>query len=112
MSIEASTQSHKDPRGSWFQRLPVVSHFNKSVGLQRGMLVAGLVLTVLFLVTAVFAPLIAPFGFAQISDADGSFPAQQAPGGNHLMGTTAGGYDVFSRVAWGAQTAILVIVVA
>jgi peptide/nickel transport system permease protein len=112
MSIEPSTESYKDPRGSWFRRLPVVSHSRKSVGLQRGMLVAGLVLTVLFLVTAVFAPLIAPFGFAQISDADGSFPAQQAPGGNHLMGTTAGGYDVFSRVVWGAQTAILVIVVA
>jgi peptide/nickel transport system permease protein len=112
MSIEASRQSHKDPRGSWFQRLPVVSHFNKSVGLQRGMLVAGLALTVLFLVTAVFAPLIAPFGFSQISDADGNFPAQQAPGGRHLMGTTVGGYDVFSRVVWGAQTAIMVIVVA
>jgi peptide/nickel transport system permease protein len=112
MSIEASTQSHKDPRGSWFQRLPVVSHFNKSVGLQRGMLVAGLALTVLFLVTAVFAPLIAPFGFSQISGADGNFPAQQAPGGRHLMGTTVGGYDVFSRVVWGAQTAIMVIVVA
>ena len=44
------------PAGSWFGRLPVVSHFNKSVGLQRGMLVAGLVLTAAFLLTAAFAP--------------------------------------------------------
>lgn len=111
MSIE--TTSIKDrQRGGWFGRLPVVSHFNRSVGLQRGMLVTGLVLTSLFLLTALFAPLIAPYGFSQISDADGGFPAQQAPGGKHLLGTTVGGYDVLSRVIWGAQTAALVIVVA
>ena len=37
-------------------RLPVISHFRSSVGLQRGMLVTGLVLAVVFLLTAVFAP--------------------------------------------------------
>ncbi|KRE79871.1 ABC transporter permease [Arthrobacter sp. Soil763] len=111
MSIEPTiaAESRRDP---WFRRLPVISHFNKSVGLQRGMLVTGLVLTGLFLLTAIFAPLIAPFGFSQISDAEGNFPAQQAPGGKHLLGTTVGGYDVFSRVVWGAQTAVLVIIVA
>jgi len=97
MSTTAVIEPIKDPRGPWYRRLPVISHFNKSVGLQRGMLVAGLVLTAVFLLTALFAPLIAPFGFSQISDADGGFPAQQAPGGKHLMGTTVGGYDVFSR---------------
>ncbi len=112
MSTEPLTETPHTPREPWFRRLPVISHFNKSVGLQRGMLVAGMVLTALFILTAVFAPLIAPFGYAQISDADGGFPAQQAPSGKHLMGTTVGGYDVFSRVVWGAQTAILVIVVA
>lgn len=111
MSIEPTiaAEARRDP---WYRRLPVVSHFNKSVGLQRGMLVTGLILTGLFLLTAIFAPLIAPFGFSQISDADGSFPAQQAPGGKHLLGTTVGGYDVFSRVVWGAQTAVMVIIVA
>ncbi|MCU1554842.1 MAG: binding-protein-dependent transport system inner rane component [Arthrobacter sp.] len=111
MSIEPSIAA-ENRRAPWYRRLPVVSHFNKSVGLQRGMLVAGLVLTAVFLLTAIFAPLIAPYGFSQISAADGSFPAQEAPGGKHLMGTTVGGYDVFSRVVWGAQTAVLVIVVA
>lgn len=103
MSTTAVTEPVKDPRGPWFRRLPVISHFNKSVGLQRGMLVAGLVLTAVFLLTAIFAPLIAPFGFSQISDADGGFPAQEPPGGKHLMGTTVGGYDVFSRVVWGRR---------
>jgi peptide/nickel transport system permease protein len=101
-----------NPRAPFYRRLPVVSHFNKSVGLQRGMLVIGLILTGLFLLTALLAPLIAPYGFAQLSDADGSFPTQQPPGGKHLLGTTVGGYDVLSRVIWGTQTALLVIVVA
>ena len=104
-----ATVHHKAPL---LKRLPVISHFNKSVGLQRGMLVAGLVLTATFLLTAIFAPLLAPYGYAQLSDADGSFPTQQPPGGKHLLGTTVGGYDVLSRVIWGSQTAILVIVVA
>jgi len=93
-------------------RLPVISHFRKSVGLQRGMLVTGLVLTIFFLVTTVLAPFIAPYGYSQLSDASGTFPAQQAPGGNHILGTTVGGYDVFSRVIWGSQTAVIVIIVA
>jgi len=112
MSLGVSTESYKDPSASWFRRLPVVAHFSKSVGLQRGMLVTGLILTGLFLLTAIFAPLIAPFGYSQLSDADSGFPAQQAPGGKHLLGTTVGGYDVLSRVIWGAQTAALVVLVA
>lgn len=94
-------------------RLPVVHQFRQSVGLQRGMLVTGLVLTGFFLLMAIFAPVLAPYGFNQLTDADGeSFGSQVPPGGAHLLGTTVGGYDVLSRVIWGAQTAFFVIVVA
>lgn len=112
MSTATPVETTVDRRAPLFKRLPVISHFNKSVGLQRGMLVVGLVLTGVFLLTAIFAPLLAPYGFSQLSDADGSFPTQQPPGGKHLLGTTVGGYDVLSRVIWGSQTAILVILVA
>lgn len=111
MSTDISAP-HINPRASLLRKLPVVSHVARSVGLQRAMLVIGLVLTGIFLLTAILAPLIAPFGFSQLSDAEGSFPTQQAPGGKHLLGTTVGGYDVLSRVIWGTQTALLVIVVA
>ena len=47
-----------------------------------------------------------------LRDDDGIFGAQLPPGGKHLLGTTVGGYDVFSRVIWGSQTALSVIVVA
>lgn len=93
-------------------RIPVVHQLRQSVGLQRGMLVTGLVVTALFILTAIFAPLLAPYGFAQLRDADGPFGSQQPPSAEHVFGTTVGGYDVLSRVIWGAQTAILVIIIA
>ena len=99
-------------KGSLWSRLPIVSQLKQSVGWQRGMLVAGLVIIGIFLLTAALAPILAPFGFAQLSDANGSFGAQVPPNGKHLLGTTVGGYDVLSRVIWGSQTAVLVMVVA
>src|SRR4051795_11704834 len=98
-------------RRPWRQ-LPVVHQLRQSVGLQRGMLVAGLVLMAIFVLTAIFAPLLAPYGFGQLRDADGAFGAQQPPSSEHWFGTTVGGYDVLSRVIYGARTSLLVIIVA
>ena len=63
-------------RGPRWHRLPVISHLRQSVGLQRGMLIAGLVLSGIFLLTALFAPILAPYGFAQLRDAAGAFGAR------------------------------------
>ena len=106
-----AAQSPIRRRRSW-KRLPVVHQLRQSVGLQRGMLVAGLVLTGIFVVAAIFAPLIAPYGYGQLRDAHGPFGAQDHPSGTHWLGTTVGGFDVFSRVVYGSRTALLVIVVA
>jgi peptide/nickel transport system permease protein len=97
---------------SRLDRLPLIRQVRQSMGLQRGMLVAGLVITVIFVLSALLAPLLAPYGYSQLRDASGVFGAQQAPGGAHPLGTTVGGYDVLSRVIWGSQTALFVIVVA
>jgi len=107
---EDAPRTDRSRRG--WRRLPVVHQLRQSVGLQRGMLVAGLLLTGLFLLTALFAPLLAPYGHAQLRDADGPFGAQQPPSAEHWLGTTVGGYDVLSRVVHGSRTAVLVIVVA
>src|SRR3954465_1866751 len=98
-------------RRSW-RRLPVVHQLRQSVGLQRGMLVTGLVITAIFVLTAIFAPLLSPFGFSRLGGPDGSLGSQRPPSPEPLLGTTVGGYDVLSRVIWGAQTAILVIIVS
>lgn len=99
-------------RRSLWTRLPIVHQVRDSVGVQRTMLIGGLVLTAIFILIASFTPLIAPYGFAQLHDSNGDFGSQQPPSSAHIWGTTVGGYDVYSRVLWGAQTAILVIVVA
>ncbi len=99
-------------RGPWWHRLPVVHQLRQSVGLQRGMLIAGLVLTGIFILAAVLAPLLAPYSYGQLRGADGLFGAQLPPSADHLLGTTVGGYDVLSRVIWGTRTALLTIVVA
>ncbi|MGN8027749.1 ABC transporter permease [Microbacterium sp. 22242] len=97
----------------WTERVPVVSQLRQSVGLQRGMLVTGLVITGLFVLTAIFAPLIAPYSWAQQTTAAGvKFGTQQPPNPTNLLGTTVSGFDVLSRVIWGAQTALLVIIAA
>ena len=111
-SSEAASGARPARREPFWRRLPIVHQLHQSVGLQRGMLVVGLVITGIFILTAIFAPLLAPYGFAQLKGENGNFGAQQTPGGAHLLGTTVGGYDVFSRVIWGTQTALAVIVVA
>lgn len=96
-----------------WKRVPVVRQLRQSVGLQRGMLVTGLVITGIFLLTALLAPVLAPYGYAQLRIPDGpTFGAQEPPSAEHLLGTTVGGFDVLSRVIWGAQTALGVIIVA
>lgn len=106
---EVTTAPKRDP---WYLRLPVVANLRRSHGLQRGMLIAGVVLTLLLILTAIFAPWIAPHGWATQADADGAFGTQQPPSSRNIWGTTVSGFDVFSRVIWGTRTAVAVILCA
>lgn len=82
-------------------------------GVQRWMLYFGAGLVLFFVVLAVFAPLIAPYGFNDARGPDGvPFQTLQAPSAAHWFGTTSGGEDVFSRVVYGARTALEVVVLA
>ena len=109
---EAILTASGPPRRRLRDRLPVISHLRQSVGLQRGMLITGLVLTGTFVLVAVFAPLIAPYGFAQRAVDGVSFGTTVPPNSTNLLGTTVSGFDVLSRTIWGAQTALLVILAA
>jgi peptide/nickel transport system permease protein len=81
-------------------------------GVPRWILISGAVIVVFFLILAIFAPLIAPYGFDQVS-ADGvRFGKQAAPDSTNLFGTTVQSTDVLSRVVWGSRTAIEVVVLA
>ena len=93
-------------------RIPGMAAMRATSGFQRGTLVFGLVIVFFFIVLAVFPSWIAPYGFDQAGVGAKTFPTQAAPSAKHWFGTTVDGYDVFSRVVFGAQTALEVIVLA
>ena len=76
------------------------------------MLISGAAITLFFLVLAFFARWIAPYGFTQYTAHGARFPQLAHPSGAHLFGTTVESDDVFSRVIWGAQTELKVVVLA
>ena len=91
------TKLNVSTKTPFWTKIPIIKELRVAVGWQKGMLITGLAITAFFLLVALFAPLIAPYGHAQIKAADGtSFPAQAAPSAEHIWGTTAAGFDVFS----------------
>lgn len=64
---------------------------------------AGLVILTIFVLLAVFAPLIAPYG-----PTDNSFGRNQPLSAAHWFGTTAAGEDVLSQIIFGARISVLV----
>ena len=61
----------------------------------------GLIVIAIYLFVAIFAPLLAPHGEAEI------FPASFAPwGGDFVFGTDQIGRDIFSRLIYGARNTI------
>lgn len=93
-------------------RIPGLAALRATSGFQRGMLVAGLLIMFFFVVLAIFAPAIAPYGFNADSAKGVDFQTLQAPSAKHWFGTTQGGEDVLSRVVFGSRTALEVIVLA
>ena len=90
----------------------MLSVIRSSHGLQRFMLLLGFVMVAAFIVLAIFAPWIAPYGFNDDRANGVIFGTQQAPSAAHWFGTTVGGTDVLSRVIYGTRTAVEVIILA
>ncbi|MEM7025432.1 MAG: ABC transporter permease [Pseudomonadota bacterium] len=68
----------------------------------------GLAIVLILLVTAAFAPWIAPFDPLQM----GAGPRLQPPTATHLFGTDDFGRDVFSRIVFGARLTLQIGVIA
>jgi peptide/nickel transport system permease protein len=76
------------------------------------MLWVGAGITLAFVLIALLAPLIAPYDFDTFR-ADGQrFPQLAAPSSDHLMGTNVQSTDVLSRLIWGTQTELKVVIVS
>ena len=81
--------------------------------LQRKLALAGLALIALVVGGAAFAPLLAPFDpNDQMFDGLTLEGAPMPPGGRFLLGTDLLGRDLFSRLLYGAQTSLVIGVVA
>jgi peptide/nickel transport system permease protein len=93
----AAELPHESPSARAWRRL-----------LKRKSAVLGLVIIVLFLLIAVFAPLIAPFDPTQQSWTS----IRKPPSLQHWFGTDESGRDLFSRVVFGARASLLAGVVS
>ena len=72
---------------------------------RRKNLVIGAIVTVVMIVMAIFAPLIAPYD--PIYDAD-LMVAEEPPSSSYIFGTDDQGRDIFSRVVYGARISLSV----
>jgi ABC-type dipeptide/oligopeptide/nickel transport system permease subunit len=70
----------------------------------RGIVVFGLVILLLMLITAIFAPLLAPYPPNKIHPAD----SLAGPSKTHLLGADKIGRDTLSRLIYGTRTALIV----
>ncbi len=71
--------------------------------LSNRLAVAGIVLLVLLVLLAIFAPLLTPY-----APQDMIGMPNDPPSGDHWFGTTHQGQDVFSQVAYGARLSLLI----
>jgi peptide/nickel transport system permease protein len=63
----------------------------------------GIIVVAIYVLVAIFAPLIAPY-----APTDGSFEPLNPPSSDHLLGTNVGGQDILSQLIYGARVSLLV----
>jgi peptide/nickel transport system permease protein len=81
-------------------------------GMARAMLWVGAGVTLFFVLVALLAPVIAPYDFDTFQADGRRFPQLAPPSSEHLMGTNVQSTDVLSRIIWGTQTELKVVLVS
>ena len=71
---------------------------------QRKVVLFGLIILIILVLTAIFAPLLAPYNPFQINLKE----SLQQPSWTHLLGTDLQGRDTLSRLIYGSRTALMV----
>jgi peptide/nickel transport system permease protein len=77
------------------------------VFLNRKIVIVGMVIIVLFVISAVFATFLAPYN----PNEQNVMNSLRQPGGGHLLGTDSLGRDILSRVIYGSRTSLLIGVI-
>jgi peptide/nickel transport system permease protein len=89
---------------------PHISEFKRfqRVFFSRKVVLFGMVIIVVLVLTAIFAPLLAPYNpYDQNLE-----QLLQSPSSQHLLGTDSVGRDILSRVIYGSQNSLIVGVIA
>lgn len=72
--------------------------------LSNKLAIVGLIIVLLMILSAIFAPLLATFDPNKID----MTKLNQAPGGDHIFGTDSTGRDLYSRLLYGGRISILI----
>ena len=102
MQIRTQEKAMADAPSPWKVFARVASTIWSNGKARIGIIVLGL-----FILIAIFAPLIAPYGASE-----NGFDRSADPTAEHWLGTTAAGEDVLSQLIWGSQISIFVGLVA
>lgn len=93
-------------------RIPGLRRLAQYPRLSIQMMTVGIVITLLFVVVALFAPAFQAWGWLQDPMESLANPIHEPPSAAHWFGTARQGYDVFSRTLFGSQAALQVVVAA
>lgn len=93
-------------------RFPGLHLFANYPKLSIRLMVIGIVITLVFVLAALFAPLLQSWGVIQDPMESLANPINLPPSPEHWFGTSRQGYDVFSRTLFGSQAALQVVVLA
>jgi len=99
--------TRKNFLNSWIKDLePQWREFKFTIYLlrQSPLVVAGFIIISIFIIAAIFAPWIVPYGPEERIWNE----QMQSPSLKHLFGTDENGGDIFSRVIWGARIDLLI----
>lgn len=89
-----------------------ILRFTKTSSLSQKLMLIGSIITLFFIFLAFFAPLLQAVGLIQNPTDSLINPIHEPPSGKYWFGTSRQGYDVFSRTLFGAQAALLVVLLA
>jgi peptide/nickel transport system permease protein len=86
--------------------------FSQRPSLSIQLMWVGIVITLVFVLIALFAPTLQAWGWLQDPTATLINPIHEPPSSAHWFGTSRQGYDVFSRTLFGTQAALKVVILA
>ncbi len=88
------------------EMIPRISEWQyfRKVFFSRGLVIFGMIIFLLVVLAAIFAPLLAPYNPNKIDMSN----TLLSPSKTHLLGTDPNGRDVFSRIIYGSRTALMV----